>query len=167
MNPNSLPNVFDTQQQAASLLGIDVYDLKQWKAEGCQAFKHGRVYRVELLEWMAQNNKKRVRGSSSEDLGESKNGLRAALEAILALAKRYDEGLLTRDQYFDMVTPIVEASNHKAFLQTWRELNFFYIAEFFPEPADAWKAHPKIMRWFEAQANVRISKKRSRKRSGG
>lgn len=168
MDPDSLPQFFDSQQQAASLLGLDVYQLKQWKADGCRAFKHGRVYRYELLEWMAKHNKSRVAGGARSDLGKSQNGVHGAvLKALAALADLYEARLLTTDQFFDQTTAIVEASNHDELLKGWIQLNFDFIAINFPDMADAWKTHPKIMRWFEVQANVRISKKRSRKRSGG
>ena len=48
------PAYFDSQAQAAATLNIDISELREAKAEGCPAFRSGRVYRDELLRWLKQ-----------------------------------------------------------------------------------------------------------------
>ena len=52
---------FDNQKQAASVLGISIDLLRDWKGEGCTAFRSGRIYREELEIWMRE---KGIRGAA-------------------------------------------------------------------------------------------------------
>ena len=54
------PVYFENQKQCAAALGLDEYELKQWKAENCPAFRYGRIYHAELLEWL-KNHKPHAR----------------------------------------------------------------------------------------------------------
>lgn len=54
------PAYFDSQAQAAAILKIDISELREAKAEGCPAFRSGRVYRAPLMAWLTE---KRRRGS--------------------------------------------------------------------------------------------------------
>jgi hypothetical protein len=47
------PAYFDSQASAAATLKIDVSELREAKAEGCPAFRSGRVYTAPLLAWFA------------------------------------------------------------------------------------------------------------------
>lgn len=47
------PAYYDSQKQAAAALGIDESVLKDAKAEGCPAFKSGRIYKAALTEWLS------------------------------------------------------------------------------------------------------------------
>jgi len=49
------PAYFDSQAQAAAILKIDISDLREAKAEGCPAFRSGRVYIAPLLAWFAES----------------------------------------------------------------------------------------------------------------
>jgi hypothetical protein len=47
-----LPDYFDSQAQAAAMLGMSIYDIKAAKARGCPAFRGGRIRRKEFLDWL-------------------------------------------------------------------------------------------------------------------
>jgi hypothetical protein len=51
------PAYFDSQASAAAVLKIDIYQLREAKAEGCLAFRSGRVYRDEFLAWLAERRR--------------------------------------------------------------------------------------------------------------
>ena len=57
---------FDTQAQAASVLKLDVYELREAKAAGCPAFRSGRVYAGELLPWLVEWRRQRAAQSNSK-----------------------------------------------------------------------------------------------------
>ena len=48
-----LTEYFDSQAQAASALGESLDTLREAKRQGCPAFRSGRVYRKELIGWLA------------------------------------------------------------------------------------------------------------------
>ena len=48
-----LTEYFDIQAQAASALGESLDTLREAKRQGCPAFRSGRVYRKELIGWLA------------------------------------------------------------------------------------------------------------------
>ena len=54
------PAYFDSQAQAAAILKIDISDLREAKAEGCPAFRSGRVYTAPLLAWLAEKRQRRA-----------------------------------------------------------------------------------------------------------
>ena len=91
------PVYFENQRQAASLLGLDEYDLKEWKADGCPAFKYGRIYHAELLEWIEAKAQKAKPSDGTK-------GRRSAIgELMFALAKAYEADAITHEQYFEQV----------------------------------------------------------------
>jgi hypothetical protein len=47
---------FDSQASAAAALKVDIYDLREAKRQGCPAFRSGRVYRDELLQWFERKS---------------------------------------------------------------------------------------------------------------
>ena len=49
------PRYYDSQAAAAAALKIDIYFLREAKRLGCPAFRSGRVYTEELLEWLAKH----------------------------------------------------------------------------------------------------------------
>jgi hypothetical protein len=55
--PKLLP-YFDSQAQAAAILKIDISELREAKAEGCPAFRSGRVYTAPLLAWFAEKRRR-------------------------------------------------------------------------------------------------------------
>jgi hypothetical protein len=55
-----LPAYFDSQRQAAATLKIDISELREAKAEGCPAFRSGRVYTAPLLAWFAEKRQRRA-----------------------------------------------------------------------------------------------------------
>jgi hypothetical protein len=65
-NMAKLPTYFDSQASAAATLGIDISELRRAKAEGCPAFRSGRVYTAPLLAWFAEERQQR------EDLAPAK-----------------------------------------------------------------------------------------------
>ena len=78
-NMTNLPPYFDSQRSAAATLGIDIFELRKAKAEGCPAFRSGRVYTAPLLAWLAEKRQRRaelaaaktVDGVSDLDLASS------------------------------------------------------------------------------------------------
>jgi hypothetical protein len=61
-----LPAYFDSQRQAAATLKIDISELRQAKAEGCPAFRSGRVYTAPLLAWLAEKRQQRADLAAAE-----------------------------------------------------------------------------------------------------
>jgi hypothetical protein len=55
-----LPPYFDSQAQAAAILKIHISELREAKAEGCPAFRSGRVYTAPLLAWFGEKRKRRA-----------------------------------------------------------------------------------------------------------
>jgi hypothetical protein len=55
-----LPTYFDSQKSAAATLGIDISELRRAKAEGCTAFRSGRVYTAPLLASFAEERQRRA-----------------------------------------------------------------------------------------------------------
>lgn len=47
-----LPPYFDSQAQAAAMLGISIYEVKAAKAAGCLAFRGGRIRTKEFQAWL-------------------------------------------------------------------------------------------------------------------
>jgi hypothetical protein len=50
------PPYFDSQASAAATLKIEISELREAKAQGCPAFRSGRVYRDELLCWRKEHH---------------------------------------------------------------------------------------------------------------
>jgi hypothetical protein len=136
------PVYFENQRQAASLLGLDEYELKEWKAKGCPAFKYGRIYHAELLEWIEAKRGTKTAGNG--DRAKARTAMIA--EVILALAEAYKAQAITHEQFFDQTTAMVDATDNKEILRGWIQTNFDHVAQF-PTLAEAEKAEPKIMRW--------------------
>jgi hypothetical protein len=61
-----LPAYFDSQRQAAATLKIDISELREAKAEGCPAFRSGRVYTAPLLAWLAEKRQRRADLAATE-----------------------------------------------------------------------------------------------------
>jgi hypothetical protein len=60
-----LPAIFTSQGQAASMLGVDVYDVRAAKREGCRAFVgSGRIRAKELQAWLKNRQENRGDGVS-------------------------------------------------------------------------------------------------------
>jgi hypothetical protein len=61
---------YDSQASAAASTGIDIYKIREAKASGCKAFRSGRVYRDELLQWFErkrERGRERQRDADSDD----------------------------------------------------------------------------------------------------
>jgi phage terminase Nu1 subunit (DNA packaging protein) len=58
------PVYFENQKQCAAALSLDVRQLKEWKTEGCPAFRFSRIYHAELLDWI-KKKKKDIRAEES------------------------------------------------------------------------------------------------------
>jgi hypothetical protein len=63
------PAYFDSQAQAAAILKIDISDLREAKAEGCPAFRSGRVYTAPLLAWFAEKRQRRAELAAAKETG--------------------------------------------------------------------------------------------------
>lgn len=49
-----LPEIVNSQQQLASMLGVLQADIQAAKAKGCPAFRSGRIYAHELVAWFCE-----------------------------------------------------------------------------------------------------------------
>ena len=70
-----LPPYFDSQASAAATLKIDISELRQAKAEGCPAFRSGRVYTAPLLAWFAEKRQRRAELAAAKTADESDVGV--------------------------------------------------------------------------------------------
>jgi len=61
-----LPAYFDSQAQASAILKIHISELREAKAEGCPAFRSGRVYTAPLLAWFAEKRQRRAHLAAAE-----------------------------------------------------------------------------------------------------
>jgi len=96
------------------------------------------------------------------------NGRRAMIaEAIIAIANAYEAEAITREQYFDQTTALVEATGDGEILTGWIQNQFDWLSETFPKIDDAWKAHPKVMQWLHDLAGFRGQRKRSNSNAHG
>lgn len=146
------PTYFENQKQAASILGFEEYDLKAWKAAGCPAFCHGRIYHAELLDWVEKyrpNARRRVRRSG--DAPEAPNREYAIGRAMLGLAECANFGVLTDDQYFELGKTVVEAAGNEEVRQIFTDLIYGRLRSEHSELLDAFNAHPKMTYWIIRQ----------------
>lgn len=150
------PTYFESQGQCSSILGIDERDLKEFKREGCPAFKHGRIYRAPLLEWIAAK-KARVLGGAG---GPGKE----VRQAILAFALQYERGEIDFREFFDRTTLLVEALGDQAVMHEWIRQVFGWLRSEFPQLPDAHKVHPHIVDWLCRQAGAKYRAPKSRER---
>jgi hypothetical protein len=58
------PAYFDSQASAAAALKIDISELREAKAEGCPAFRSGRVYHDELIRWLKEHRPSRSKSDA-------------------------------------------------------------------------------------------------------
>src|SRR5436305_12068077 len=102
------PVYFENQKQCAAALGLDEYELKEWKAENCPAFRYGRIYHAELLEWMAKHKpharRKRyvARTCSLEPAKTGDERTDRVLDVcatIISLTNCANRGLIPEDRY--------------------------------------------------------------------
>ena len=79
---------------------------------------------------------------------------------MFALAKAYEADGITHEQYFEQTTALVETLGEKEVTTAWIQNQFDWLSENFPNIADAWKAHPKVMQWLHDLAGFRGQRKR-------
>jgi len=149
------PAYFDSQAAAAAALKVEIDEIRDAKREGCPAFRSGRVYGKELLNWLEKRALQNTDSAKLSGIGLEK-GRSVVAQTIRGLSVCANLGLLTPEQYFDFSLTIVEAADdpelREVFRQTilnWLQLNFSEIAD-----AKARKAHPKIMSWFRSETEV-------------
>lgn len=147
------PAYFDSQAQAAAVLNIDIYKLRDAKREGCPAFRSGRVYHDELLDWFGRKRQRRELTASSDAKVKKRQKLIAC--TFLNLMECANADLLTDDQFFDIGKTIVETAGDELILEGFIGIMFQFVADNFPELSDAHKAHPKIVDWLCAQGGTK------------
>ena len=152
---------FDSQASAAASLGIDIYEIPDAKSAGCPAFRSGRVYRDELLTWLEEKKLERIHSASSHS-DEGKNRQRMIARTMVGLADCANLGLLTDDQHFEFGKTIVEAAQDKDILHVFISVVFEWLCDTFPELPDAYKAHPKIVKWLFQQADERRRREKTK-----
>ena len=47
---------FDSMTSASKILGVAMAEIKRAKAGGCKGFRNGRIYRQNLIDWLAENS---------------------------------------------------------------------------------------------------------------
>jgi len=47
---------FDSMTSAAKILGVPMAEIKRAKTGGCKGFRNGRIYRQNLIDWLADNS---------------------------------------------------------------------------------------------------------------
>jgi hypothetical protein len=109
---------FDSQASAAAELKISIDEIRWAKRAGCPAFRSGRVYKKPLLKWLAKNKSKGMkcmpkgRMASANYVAKilsnlSEVALKVALsQALFSLMKRFDAGLISSEEYFELCTVI-------------------------------------------------------------
>ena len=99
----------------------------------------GKSLQGPLLEWMEAK-----RAKAQKVIPPGANARRVAIaEAIIAVARAFEAEAITREQYFDQTTELVEATGDKEILTGWIQNQFDWLCESFPNIADAWKEHPQ------------------------
>jgi hypothetical protein len=141
------PTYFDSQGQCSSILHIDEADLKEFKRQGCPAFKHGRIYHAPLLEWIAA--KKALGLGGAGDPGKE------IRRAILDFALQYEREEINFEEFFERTTLLLEALRDQAMLHEWIRHLFFWLRSEFSKLSDAYKIHPRIVDWLCRQACVK------------
>jgi hypothetical protein len=140
------PAYFDSQAQAAAALNIDIYKLHDAKREGCPAFRSGRVYREELLDWFEEERLRKEAAALNRD--ESKEHIEVGANAVLWLLESANADLLSHDQMFSCAKAILEAVGNEEMLRCFAvDIIFRWIIENFPELSDAHEAHPETVEW--------------------
>ena len=84
-----LPPYFDSQRSAAATLKIDISELRQAKAEGCPAFRSGRVYTVPLLAWLTEKRQRHAELAAAKTADESDVGVVDTAERDAELPKSH------------------------------------------------------------------------------
>ena len=137
------------------MLGIHIEDIRDAKAEGCSAFRSGRVYRAPLIEWL-EKRKIQQRSESDAGLGDERARKRTIVHAMIELARVFEIGALTRDQYFEQGTALVEATGDNDIRIEWVRQTFDWIAGEFPDLVVANDHHPKAVAWLLAVAGCKL-----------
>lgn len=141
---------FDSQACAAASLGIDIYEIKAAKAEGCPAFRSGRVYKKELLAWLKE--KRRQEGSDAEaEPTDDDYKLRKRRDilgrTLLGLAECANLGVLTDEQYHKFGSTIAVAGKDEAVLKLFIDVGLEWAFNNHDDLVDAYNKHPKIVKW--------------------
>jgi hypothetical protein len=95
------PAYYDSQGAAAAALNIDIYVLREAKAEGCPAFRSGRVYWKELLDWLENRQQSVAEVVKTEPLDNSvtQSGCRNLLSKDVELPKTHWDRKKARVDY--------------------------------------------------------------------
>jgi hypothetical protein len=90
------PSSYASMKQAAAALKLPNWKLKWAKNHGCPAFRANRVYRVELIEWLAEHGQDAGDGPPVDGIDAKKEAEVAERVRKLKLANDEREGLLIR-----------------------------------------------------------------------
>lgn len=140
------PVYFENQRQAASILGIDVEDLKEWKARGCPAFKYGRIYHEPLLEWMNEEKLRRMERKEAS-MGEATKRRYITVRTMMGLAELANFKILSDEQFFKFGRAIVEAAGDKEIREIFTDMIYGWLRGMYSELDAAFEAHPEITYW--------------------
>jgi hypothetical protein len=140
------PAYFDSQASAAAALKIDIYKLRDAKREGCPAFRSGRVYADDLLTWF-ENKRLRRKQAADSNRDETKERLRLAASAMIALAECANANLIGDDQFFQCGKMIVEAAGDQEFRDIFTNMIYGRLLGTYSELPEAFTAQPEITYW--------------------
>jgi hypothetical protein len=121
------PVYFENQKQCAAALGLDEYELKEWKAENCSAFRYGRIYHAELLEWLENHKHARRKPPVAQtfSLEPAKTGnermdrVLDVCQTIVALTNCANRELITDGRYLEIGTEIMRSITDE--IKEWPE----------------------------------------------
>lgn len=165
---------FDAMSSASKILEIPISEIKRAKAGGCSGFRHGRIYRKDLLEWLEENSEEIGSASTINDVVsdaemESRKlaaiTLKAELELDRARGKVIDRDLVASEwathitQLFTILDKSLDAPLYTAIAKEMKH----YLSKSFgvtATPADASDTPPEKPHWRKVKAEkekVRVS----------
>jgi hypothetical protein len=109
-----MPRYFDSQASAAASLGIDIYKIREAKNSGCKAFRSGRVYRDELLQWFGEKREREERRRDADPDDEVvsardwANRRSVLFDVLEFLHSAYEDKRIDLAKYAELGTATVE-----------------------------------------------------------
>jgi hypothetical protein len=165
---------FDAMSSASKILEIPIAEIKRAKLGGCSGFRNGRIYRVDLLEWLEENPaatgatptiNEVVSDAEMESRKLAAITLKAELELDRARGKVIDRDLVASEwathitQLFTILDKSLDAPLYTAICKEMKH----YLSKSFgvtANPADAEVTPPEKPHWRKVKAEkerVRIT----------
>ncbi len=151
--PHEIP-YFDSQASAAAILNIDLYKLRAAKRAGCPAFRSGRVYRQELLDWFEEQDRRNTPEGVAK-IKEKERRISIVTGIIVNLVEMAELGLISEERMVEIGTevnrPITQdlrcLPEAKGVLKEWATIVCDFLFSKYRTLAGAHKAYPKLVGW--------------------